>query len=367
MRAKFLATHLLALLDSDARDAINLHKEEYTWKSRDGRVTEYDGLTILAVIFERLRPHYQVDMFGELTKLKAITLKQHNNNLPNYFDAIGKLKAKIDMKDKNFYPEKQFIRDIFGQLKTAPNDSFTQEYSRMESKWLTGKETVTPLSLIRDSTAHYIQLDKDGDWGGKLSASDQIVLLTTKLNAQESEIKALQSNNSNPRQPRTTQNGTGKQPYTVKAWRLEDKGPVLFHGGKMWYRCMGNHWSDGVKYNGMYCDHKTEDHDQWRAGMDKYRAAMKESEKSSSSESNQSSDKSSSSGIAANATSTSTSDAKTSTSTSDAKEPDRKKWKLTMNNQLQSALVTNTNITPMQFQHLWTECEADANDAAPGN
>ena len=101
--------------------------------------------------------------------------------------------------------------------------------------------------------------------------------------------------------------------------------------------------------------------------MDKFRAAKKEAEKSSSSDTNQSSAKSSSSSIVANVTSTSTSDAKTSTSTSDAKEPDRKKWKLTMNNQLQSALVTNTNITPMQFQHLWTECEADANDAAPGN
>ena len=50
-------------------------------------------------------------------------------------------------------------------------------------------------------------------------------------------------------------------------------------------------------------------------------------------------------------------------SDSSKKEPDQKKWKLTMNNQLQSALVTNTNLTPQQFQAFWNECEADADDA----
>ena len=140
MHAKFLATHILALLDRDARDAISLSKDDYTWKSPDGRVTEYDGMTILALVLSRVRPHYQVDMFAELAKLKAVTLKEHNNVLPHYFDAISKLKRKMDQKDKTFYHEKQFIRDIFKQLKKAPNDSFAKEYGRVESRWLSGKE-----------------------------------------------------------------------------------------------------------------------------------------------------------------------------------------------------------------------------------
>ena len=43
-------------------------------------------------------------------------------------------------------------------------------------------------------------------------------------------------------------------------------------------------------------------------------------------------------------------------------EPKEKKWKLAMNSQLQSALVTNTNLTPQQFQAFWTECDAEANE-----
>jgi hypothetical protein len=47
--------------------------------------------------------------------------------------------------------------------------------------------------------------------------------------------------------------------------KSEDK---VSKNGKDYFWCTGEHWSGGQKYNGMYTDHKTCDHDSWRARID---------------------------------------------------------------------------------------------------
>ena len=54
----------------------------------------------------------------------------------------------------------------------------------------------------------------------------------------------------------------------MKPWRLEYKGEKVEVGGRIWNFCRGDHWSGGIKHNGMYCRHKTEEHDAWRKEMD---------------------------------------------------------------------------------------------------
>ena len=142
----------------------------------------------------------------------------------------------------------------------------------------------------------------------------------------------------------------------MKPWRLEDHGPTIFRDGRLWFRCTRNHYSDGVKYNGMYCDHKTEDHDTWRAEFEKSKAAKRESEQPATSGSDKPVEK---------AESAKSESAGNSESASG--KPD-KKWKLAMNQGLMSAVVTNANLTPQQYQAFWTKIEADADEAvANGN
>ena len=38
--------------------------------------------------------------------------------------------------------------------------------------------------------------------------------------------------------------------------------------GKIYFWCTGDHWSNGVKYNGMYCMHDTSGHDAWHKEHD---------------------------------------------------------------------------------------------------
>jgi hypothetical protein len=68
-----------------------------------------------------------------------------------------------------------------------------------------------------------------------------------------------------------------KRLYTVDPWRLQYKGETTTIRGVPWYWCTKPHWSGGTEHNGMYCRHKTEDHDEWRRAIDaKRKEARKE-------------------------------------------------------------------------------------------
>ena len=189
--SKILAHQIMAILDEDGQRTLLLEKEQFTWKSSDRRNTEFDGLVMLAILLSRVKPHYQVDMWQELKKSKELTLKQFGNNVVQYLDEMKIMKMSIDEKDIGAYTDNAYVKDIFAQLKLAPVDSFSQEYERLESRWLLGKELVNSESLRRESIMHYTQLDNDGKWAGQYSAKDQIVILTTKVTEQTSQMLAM--------------------------------------------------------------------------------------------------------------------------------------------------------------------------------
>ena len=127
--------------------------------SADRRDTEHDGLTVLALILSRMKPHYMVDLHKEVSKCKSLTLRQYGNNLPNYLDAVESLKSDIDFKKQGYYAEEAFTKDLFAQLKTSPVDSFNSYFTNMESGWIHGEIQLTSEELITKATSCYSQLD----------------------------------------------------------------------------------------------------------------------------------------------------------------------------------------------------------------
>jgi hypothetical protein len=57
MHSKFMAHQLMSLLTPTARQTVEQLKKLYTWVTPDGKEEEMDGLTILAIILNRIRPH----------------------------------------------------------------------------------------------------------------------------------------------------------------------------------------------------------------------------------------------------------------------------------------------------------------------
>jgi hypothetical protein len=51
--------------------------------------------------------------------------------------------------------------------------------------------------------------------------------------------------------------------YTVAEWRLTKKEDTVTSNGKKYRRGTGDHYSGGTKFNGMYADQKSCDHEAW--------------------------------------------------------------------------------------------------------
>ena len=343
LHSKFAARHCWQLLDEEGQAAIELEKDKYTWTSEDGRQQETCGIIMLAIVCARICPHFKADMFDELAKAKAITLKDHNNDLHQYFDAMRKAKQKIDRKDKDFYSDNAYLKDLFSQLKMAPVETFAKKYETMELEWIVDKTTITPTTLIREATVLYNQLNNNDGWKGKLNASDQVVLLTSKVTALASELHTIKSNTSNPNHnasnPTSTTNNNGNRAF--KTWRLTkvENGKehcAIFKDGKWWWFC-----EDGHKYNdevvGMYCTHKPgAGHIEWRKKVD----AWKEKRRAKRQRDNGGTQE----------------DGDRKTPPEPANDDAAKAKKLALNQSLQAALTTTCGITPTEWNDVWASC-----------
>ena len=100
-------------------------------------------------------------------------------------------------------------------------------------------------------------------------------MLTAKLEEQAKEIAELKRQRSAPTSSHND-NQQGKKPlFTVAPFCLKYIGESMRRNGITWWWCKGNHWSNGILYNGMYCDHTTAEHDEWRKHKDTVKNAKR--------------------------------------------------------------------------------------------
>ena len=349
MHSKILAHQIMVILDEEGRRTLSIEKDLYTWKAADGRDVEFDGFTMAAIVLSRIKPHYQVDMFNELTKVKALTLKQFGNNVVTYLDEMKAKKLLIDEKDAAAYTDRAYVKDIFTQLKLAPVDAFAKEYEQMETKWLRNKEVVTSITLRQDAIMHFTQLDNDGKWKGQHSAHEQIVILTTKfeqeIKALTSELKSMKDKPSESSQGGKRKFESGKGTPSIAEWRVEkvDNGKefnqVEMHG-REYYWCEDGHFYDGKKC-GMYCNHKPgAEHQAWyekkQARKQKWAEHRGKREK------------------------------ETTPPATSAKKPEGGTRKLALSEHLKAAMATQCGVDEEHFQEMWNEsCSETGNWMAP--
>ncbi len=342
MHSKFLGHHLLELLTDLARQAIEQQSSLYTWTSNSGMEEEIDGLTVLALILSRICPNFKVDMYAEITKVKKLTIAQHDNNVQLYFDAVQFLKLQIDQKDPTAYTEDAYIRDIFLQLK---NDSlpveFKLEFAHQETRWMMNKSNVTSQILIDDASAYYVNLENTGAWKVELSKNLQLIALTTQISELESKISKLSINSGSSKQNEETP-ARDSNKFIFELWHLNKvnnkaERNIIEHDGKTWYWCNNHCYNNkDVMTNRMYVTHKPQDHEQWRLNKEK----RKKWKSSSADSDSMTSEKSKSvSGLNDSAAS-----------------------KLSLSKSLQAVLVTTAGITESQFEKIWKDaCSASGN------
>ena len=114
--------------------------------------------------------------------------------------------------------------------------------------------------------------------------------------------------------------------------------------GTTYHWCTGDHWSGGVKHNGMYANHPTSEHDNWRIETDAKRETKYGNKRSDTS------------GPTVLPGTTTSSD--TPTVVSDASQK-----KLALSESLRTALCTQAGMSSDLADRIWTEaCRDSGND-----
>ena len=342
--SKILAYQTLALLTDEARQVIEQQADLYTWKDPAGvEDDEMDGLTLVALILRRLRPHHKVDMYSEIGKAKKLTVAQFDNDIHLFFDAMKRIKLQIDQKDATAYTDDAFVRDLFLQLKddSLPSD-FKHEFTSLERRWQMDKEIVTPQSLMDDAGTYYTNLVGSGAWKLESGKHAQIIALTTQLSELKMELQSIAKNASDKSKStgQEKSSSSAKNYGNFEKWRLTkvNNGAefnMVEKDGKKYFWC-DNHQYPGCETSGMYVFHKPTEHDAWKARKDELN--KKRGKKSSGTTPAPAA--SSAASVPSNAASTASTNAS----------------KLSLAKSLQEALTTTAGLTEDQFQKIWQNC-----------
>jgi hypothetical protein len=189
-------------------------------------------------------------------------------------------RISIEYKVPGAYHESQYIMDYLDASLIVEVKSFKAEVNIIHNRYLRGNPDGWNASYIAGEIIKtYNNMFEDGTWNREIGEKDQIIALTTKLQAkfdkQVASFATQATIKENPKDPapKTDTRRSKKEPYTVEAWCMIKKEDTVSVKGKNYFWCTGDHWSGGEKHNGMYADHKTCDHDIWRKTVDDRRAA----------------------------------------------------------------------------------------------
>ena len=327
----WLAHHAISMIVPEDRPMINVNDRLFLWSDPMSGDIVKDGLTVLYLVFNKLRPNVRVDVYAELKVLKEKTHPtDFKYDMIKWLSTMQRKRNELNEKLSNAYSLHDWLNDVLTIAQEVPNKKYAAKVDQIKQEWNLDEIVLTEDLLVRKRDKLY-KNNKQG-WAEELSKHDQVLALTTTLESQGKEIEELKRQRSTPVSDQNTHPQGRKPPFVVKPWRLKYKGEEVEVEGRKWYWCTKDHWSDGVKYNGMYCDHTTEEHDSWRKEKDadknkRFKAREEEptikvikgpNEKPSS--------------------------------------PDAKGKKLALSNSLQSVLTTEYGLTPDQFNHMWNQC-----------
>ena len=274
-QSTILAAHCLKLVGKPGRDSLRIHRNKYEWQHPDTGELVQDGLMILFLILKRMRPSVMISVHTEISKMREILPTKFGYDISNWNTAMEAARIQIELKVAGAYSDQAYMFDYLTMAAETPCKSFAAEVGSLKTKWQLGTDaTLTPEHIRNTIEQMYTNYVADGTWKRELEESSQVIALATKIDHLEKQLQntvalatAINQSGSNPNNSDGNRRSQ-KQPYTVKPWRLEFKGPSREVDGKTWHWCTGDHYSGGKVHNGMYSMHETKDHDTWRKEQD---------------------------------------------------------------------------------------------------
>jgi len=341
-KATILAHQLLESLTPKARLAIEVHKNQFEWYDELSGETNYDGLTIAHLILEKLRSNAKINIFNELAKVKKIKPADYQFDITEWESNMEAGRNLVELKCPGAYHEDQYILDLFHGASTTPCKTYSSQIETMKQNWLlgiSGTESWTKDTISAQLVQIYTNMTQDGTWQRELSETNQIIALTTQIREMEKRFEQTTNAFATATEEATKRPANQRGPYTVAPWRLEHKGETIKHNGSDWHWCKGDHWSNMVKHNGMYCTHNTTGHDAWRKQHDEKKASAENTREPNR---------------------TPASNPTVDPGTSDKPKSDEaQQKKLALRDKLRTALTSHAGLSSEAYNRIWEEANRD--------
>ena len=181
-RSIMMANHALQSLTPAARMAIKTGEEWYEWYNDDTGETAQDGLTVITLILQKMRPDVRINVFNELARIKTIALAQHSNSIVEWTTAMEQSRISIALKCPGAYPDDQYIMDLFKGALEAKCKTFVSKVQSMKQSWLNRTlADPTKEGIIQTMVQWYSNMFDDGTRKKEFDETDQVIALTTMV------------------------------------------------------------------------------------------------------------------------------------------------------------------------------------------
>ena len=168
-----LAHQIFASIDKDSQDAIRVDKAKYEWYDDVSGECIYNGMMVLHLALQCVRPSVRLNVFNEIQRIKKILPKDHGYDIAKWCISMEKARTLIELKLPRAYHDDQFIMDIFDGALTAKVKTFVTEVSSMKLRWARGNSHGwTRKDIVYEISSLYTNIHSDGSWARELDETD---------------------------------------------------------------------------------------------------------------------------------------------------------------------------------------------------
>jgi hypothetical protein len=247
VRANMIGQRIYNSLNPSSLASLKSKENLYLWKTDEGEEF-YDGVTMLQILVEKVKPSTRVGIIALKDKIRAARLANFNHNVCDMLDHMNDTYLEIVCSGGK---HEDMIMDLFTSLLSSKNEIFNSYIQRTKDNWEVGKDYEVD-EIITSAVEKFNNMSEQKIWDTPSSSSANIVALSTQVKDLE---KKLQASNSSDK-PKENANKP-RQFLEVAEWRkTKSFGDSIFKDDRQWHWCSIKH-NNG---NGMYVTHKEEDH-----------------------------------------------------------------------------------------------------------
>lgn len=281
------------VLNEEAYAELLLQKNDFEFIDDVTDDIVFDGIIMLYLALNKYDPSVVVGVECLRIKLETIRLHSYKNKVSELCTEFQRTTRDIRRLGGTCESTRRYLMNA---LMSGPNAKFNNYIDRInddiEAKSGPYKD-YTVDTIISAATTKYETMDRTGDWSKVDPRDAKLLALTTESSTLKEELSSLKALGTQQYGGGGGSGGTNRTGGNtdlvggVKKWRTIKSGATMEKDSLTWHWCP-KHVHPHGHFNGLYCLHKPEDHDEWKAKFRKGRGQREPAQPANSNKPDQS-------------------------------------------------------------------------------